>query len=599
MIGTLFRQDIAVYNSRIVIPIFFFAGLFGRIIAGELPPETGTRPLAAESGILILFFCQACLLLLFLLTPTSFWARSGSMHLALPLSARKLWLARMISLLFITLVPFLALCLPVSLRSSTTTAWLVPDPMILKVTLHTAAGLLLVVALYQVPSPSLHRIRIGLGYILYVTFVALGTVLFVVFTAPASVFTLILLVAGMACLMWVYFSLPKTFVVSPLTLDPDGSMEEKAGVRPYAPGVQVTVDVAGSSRWFLHRTVARTILNYWPVWIILPLLALYGGLVVRSYYQGKAPFPYILFIGGWIWGMLRYSMSRLHMLDPLPVSRKIVYGQTMGACLLAVLLGMGVFSLGQLDGRSRAKMVSFYQEQVRVPREYYEIAPNGQAPVITSPWGETHSPTLHSVLPGSRFALYNPFERGEESSARFIKLQIDRAIERIHEVPVPAATTDLGTPLDRSFEEDLEDCCFTTEASLGRGSESRSKTYALGMILYLLVSSAVIALSFRIGGARLRSWLYVVPTIGALAVVVIVLLGAAVLEGLGYSETWVWGALSAIPVRKLAEALPLSSLFLWSVFLASLVACYFWIQASFLGIEAPVRRMVKKFVTEY
>jgi hypothetical protein len=599
MIGTLFRQDIAVYNSRIVIPLFFFGGLLGRIVAGELPAETGTRPLAAESGILILFFCQACLLLLFLLTPTSFWARSGSMHLALPLSTRKLWLARMISLLFITIVPLFALCLAVSLRSSSTTAWLVPDPMILKVALHTAAGLLLAVALYQVPSPSLHRIRIGFGYILYVILVAVGTVLFVIFTAPASVFTLALLIAGMASLMWVYSSLPKTFVVSPLTPDPDGPEQEDAGARPYAPDVGVPVDAAGRSRWFLHRTVARTILNYWPVWIILPLLALYGSLVVRSYYQGKAPFPYILFIGGWIWGMLRYSMSRLYMLDPLPVSRKIVYGQTMGACLLAVLLGVGVFSLGQLSGKSRAKMVSFSQEQVRVPREFYEIAPNGQAPVITSPWGETHSPTLHSVLPGSRLALYNPFERGDESSARFIKLQIDRAIERIHEVPIPAATTDLGIPLEKDFEEALEECCFTTEASLGRGSESRSKTYALGMILYLLASSAVIALSFKMGGVRIRSWLYTVPTIGALAVVVIVLLGAAVLEGLGYSETWVWGALATIPARKLAEVLPLSSLVLWSGFFAILVGCYFWIQKSFLGIEAPVRRMVKKFVTEY
>lgn len=599
MIGTLFRQDIAVYNSRIVIPIFFFAGLFGRIIAGEFPAQTGTRPLAAESGILILFFCQACLLLLFLLTPTSFWARSGSMHLALPLSARKLWLARMISLLFITIVPFFALCLPLSLRSSSTTAWLVPDPMILKAALHAAAGLLLAVALYQVPSPSLHRIRTGLGYILYVILVAVGTVIFVIFTAPFSVFTLILLAVGMACLMWVYSSLPKTFVVAPLTPDPDGPEQVGAGARPYAADVGVPVDAAGSSRWILHRTVLRTILNYWPVWIILPLLALYGGLVVRSYYQGKAPFPYILFIGGWIWGMLRYSMSRLYMLDPLPVSRKIVYGQTMGACLLAVLLGVGILSLGPLNGKSRAKMVSFYQEQVSVPREYYEIAPNGQVPVITSPWGEAHSPTLHSLLPGSRLALYNPFERGEESSARFIKLQIDRAIERIHDVPVLAATTDLGTPLEDGFEDALEECCFTTEASLGRGSESRSKTYALGMILYLLASSAVIALSFKIGGGRIRSWLYAVPTIGALALVVIVLLGAAVLEGLGYSETWVWGALATIPVRKLAEALPLSPLVLWSAFLAILVGCYFWIQKSFLGIEAPVRRMVKKFVTEY
>lgn len=599
MIGTLFRQDIAVYNSRIVIPLFFLGGLFARVVAGELPATTGTRPLAAENGLLIFFCCQALLLLFFLLTPASFWARSGSMHLALPLSTRSLWSARMLSLLFIAIVPFLALCLPMSLRSSSAASWLVPDPTILKVALHCSAGLLLAVALYQLPSPDLHRIRTGVGYILYVLVVAAGTLIFVIFTPPTSAFTVILLAAGLACIMWVYSTLPKAFAVAPLAPEESESLQDGAGARVHPGDQQAVMDLGGSSRWFLHRTAAKTILNYWPVWIILPLLALYGGLVVRTYYQGKAPFPYILFVGGWVWGILRHAMSRMYMLDPLPVSRRLIYGQTMGACLLAVLLGTGLFLLTPVDGKPHTRMVSLYQEQVRIPQEYYEMASKEQPPVITSPWGETHTPTLHSVLPGSQLAVYNPYERGEENSLQFLRLQVDRAVEKIHGVPVPDTSKDFGTPVGEDLQEGLEGCCASIDAAMGLGSESRSKTYALGMIFYLLGSSLVIALSFKIGGARLRSWLYLIPTIGALAIVVVAIVGAAVMEGLGYSEAWVWGALVMIPVRKLAEALPLSSLALWSAFGVALIGCYFWIQSSFLGIEAPVRRMVKKFVTEY
>jgi len=61
--------------------------------------------------------------------------------------------------------------------------------------------------------------------------------------------------------------------------------------------------------------------------------------------------------------------------------------------------------------------------------EFWRVAPNGVAPSIEAPWGETVRPELRSLY---FFSLYDPFEAKPEHSARFRRWQFERATEAVY-----------------------------------------------------------------------------------------------------------------------------------------------------------------------
>ena len=59
----------------------------------------------------------------------------------------------------------------------------------------------------------------------------------------------------------------------------------------------------------------------------------------------------------------------------------------------------------------------YYESPTRIKLVYWEVAPDGKAPLIVSPTGESIQPYTLSV-PG--FVMYSPYTINEKSSKEFI-----------------------------------------------------------------------------------------------------------------------------------------------------------------------------------
>ena len=138
---------------------------------------------------------------------------------------------------------------------------------------------------------------------------------------------------------------------------------------------------------------------------------------------------YMLFAGS---GLLTYH---LHRLDPLPVSRRALFRILVLPSLVVFCLGWAAGRLLLSTGEGRPWVeyrISGDQQWVQVPPEYLAFTTDGEAPVLTAPWGESHPAWHRPLFRGSRLVFYSPFNTAEPSSARFEALMTSRAIERVY-----------------------------------------------------------------------------------------------------------------------------------------------------------------------
>jgi hypothetical protein len=324
-------------------------------------------------------------------------------------------------------------------------------------------------------------------------------------------------------------------------------------------------------------------MNSWNVWLMAGLMLLYSLIIVVSYYDGKKDNPYVLFMFVWIFTIIFHGVTRLYRMDHLPVGRRTLFAHAFLPIIIAGILGVASGRIIVATDDHGMSMVNFYRGTVQYPDEFYEISTDGPPAVLTSPWGETHRPRAHQLLKGSRIYVYRPYDCGSESSHRFIAYQIRRALEAVHG----------RDDYEVMGESDIERCCrhgFTVDASLGRGSDARSRAFAVGTIAAGILYTLIIWLQFRFGG-RAASWH--TPkhfVLAALGTVVLLFIAVVVCGRLGYCEPRFVGALLPIMMRKTGEAIPLGTNALWAAAALVIAGGYLTVQSAFCRIEAFIGR---------
>ncbi len=314
--------------------------------------------------------------------------------------------------------------------------------------LRVAAVSLLSVAISQSVSPSLERIPsgrklvwsiIGLMGILYGLIVVLAALPLVVSLVP---------VAAAAALVWrTLRDLPGAMVVAPLEVAaPRGvgrSVAAQASSREQAPDWGVVRGRGHVGRiWSLAMTIYRSTTKKLlaPV-IAVPILAIAGytmsgafGSVMKS--DDTIRFS-LLFITSY--AMLAFGglpPRRLYLFDPIPVSRRFIFAIIYLHLVLLLGLGYGAGRIVANRAESGRELINYVERDdhyyVSVPLRNGGIALDGNPPLATSAWGESHEVWSREIWSGRSGVVYAKFSTPHGSSREFVALQISRAVKDIY-----------------------------------------------------------------------------------------------------------------------------------------------------------------------
>jgi hypothetical protein len=162
-----------------------------------------------------------------------------------------------------------------------------------------------------------------------------------------------------------------------------------------------------------------------------------------------------------------YSLTRLRTswLAALPAPSRAFLLVALIPMALPVVTGA---ALGSIEWHGEARRAGTLD--VDVPIRFWRLAPDGVAPVVKAPWGETVQPATVTVL---RYTIYNPYEVGLRNSARFLDWQIERAIEKVYREPATpselATVRRMGLPLG-TRPPNVQVLCLATIILLALGA---------------------------------------------------------------------------------------------------------------------------------
>lgn len=326
--------------------------------------------------------------------------------------------------------------------------------------------------------------------------------------AIASVATALGMILGYRTL----HDLPKTFSLWPLEVsdqNTSGGVEvptQRSKSRQPAAGVPSRL----TSRTLIARTLVHT--PPWGAatgWIALLFIAGLGFLmsgVLRAWYPEAN-------VRLWVAAMAVYMLLaffapvtfRLPALDPLPVSRRLLFALIVLPAIFSLTLGYAGGWLVQRHLGDTTRTVQYRVEMphywVSVPYANLEIAWDGEVPELTSPWGEHHPASSSPLFRGSKAALYSRFNTPDESSAAFEALLTSRAIESVHGISIPPEEVQ-----ERYFEVDGDRLVGLKRGGLTLTEDFPNLGSAAGQHQFLALMTLVLVPWFLLLGVFLRTF---------------------------------------------------------------------------------------------
>lgn len=591
----LLKQDAARRSLRWSLPIALLIGLLLRTVAGTDIYDWDRMPVYAHHAELVYMLVQLWLALLFAIILSHFNSRCSSLSLGLPISPRRLWLARIVAIAAAGVLPVVTVILAISLFARGNLI----DPALLRIGSRITSCVVLSVVLFQFPDPRLYRIRGTRRFKWYVGAVTVFVLIYVTVTPGSWVYTVLPLVAALALAALVYRRLPAGFT----TADADAVAVEapprEAGrgagdSRPVWPA-----STAAARNWRLIRLVLRETINSWSGWLMLLLIAVNVWALMSQYYAAYHPLNDYVILMLWIWILLNRTTGKLSRFDMYPISRRLVLWTVLSVVVMAMAGGFAVGYSVHHFGGNPVTQVRVDNCQVRVPFEAWEIAWDGKPPEVVSPWGETHTPSGKSLFGReSEFCVYNPFEFGKESTPRFVAFQIDRAVERVHG-PSTAIARLSDAPVDSSFAKKARDCGFKVESSLFRPSEMRERTQAVILTIWVVMFAVLAGVwwrRFRPNADYARTRWFVVLFF---TVPYVVLFGLIALDARGLVSVDAALAMTMIGLRSIADAVPLGTSTLFAVCALVGIAALWYVQACFAKAESTTQSEQKSLLSEY
>ncbi len=528
--------------------------------------------------------------------------RCDRLELTLPLPAHRLWLGHLAAvysagLAFLGvglgggwLMARVAVRLQPSLEASLTLRRLVPLLL---------ASLLLAVALFERDDPPQHRIRGGFAGLLrrLLVVVAIGAVVWVLSGRPIA---WSLLLAGLAAVSLVntYRSLPGSFLLLP----------ERPVRRPVRgrTGALAAPSAAGSAprsapgklRWRLLVRILYDFPPWGPVTAWVELLAaifigaLFGGLfelflVPETEGMRFTQLPLVVYMLVVLFAPLTTQMSSL---DPLPISRRVLFASVIVPSLLAMVAGYATVRL-IVATRPATPLVEYRIEEPHAwvgVQEALMSATRTGPPILESPWGETHTAWHRPLFKGGELVLYSPYSTTEETSARFEALMLSRAIAAGYGLQMPWEEA-----LERYFEVDGDKIVGlkhegVTGHELFAGVEPRSRgpisVIALTMAIvpfFLLLALFLRTFRATVSDRRRRAFYW-----SFLAALLIVMIGGFTFQVAGWFNQRVgWAILESLAFRWGQS--PTAMVLTWLLCCLGMVAAYWLAQRAFQRIELP------------
>lgn len=155
----------------------------------------------------------------------------------------------------------------------------------------------------------------------------------------------------------------------------------------------------------------------------------------------------------WLLGMftcmaLRMGLNVIYGIDSLPLHREkvlrvagltslvfLVASMTLSAKADRELPPYGTVTWGVAVDNCREESLGEEHGRrihVKVPASEWQVARDPADAVITSPWGESVTPTLHPIFPGAKTFIYNPYDVQPDSTGELLVWQVQRALDQVH-----------------------------------------------------------------------------------------------------------------------------------------------------------------------
>jgi hypothetical protein len=284
---------------------------------------------------------------------------------------------------------------------------------------------------------------------------------------------------------------------------------------------------------------------------------------------------------------------RLPTLDPLPVSRRVLFALLVLPAVLSLTLGYGGGWLTQKYLGDTTRIVQYRVEMphywVSIPYANLEVAWDEKVPELTSPWGESHPASSSPLFRGSTAKLYSPYNTPEESTAAFEALLLRRAIEAVYGLTIPHEEL-----LDRYFEVDgdrllgLKPGGLTLEQDypdLGRPEGQHQFLFLMAFVIvpwFLLL--AIFLRTFR---ASLSDRTRQVTFWSLLGLALLLMLGQVSMAVTGLARPDVLRGTIEVTLRQAADS-PLSALATAATCLLLMGASYWLAQRQLMKAEIPM-----------
>ncbi len=356
--------------------------------------------------------------------------RCGELEATLPISARRLWLAHLAALLaadLISLILIVGLSFGVlgflqGLEEGLARPFPTASDLLLLV-----SGFLLLLAWRESDHGIRPVTRVG-GLLQLATILAL---ILVLAQRPAASFLLLLLPA--IVLFWrSWRGLPAVFE-SRRRGRPRSARPERTGTA--AAGFETG---GGAPAPIIQSMTLLFTTAKHPAALLLGYGFLFGFGMVQGGISADLMNIRLNYVPMTAYMILAMTAKPLQILGPfeaLPLSRRRMLAILLLPCL-------GLLSLGYLAGRIGAEPGSDRIRYLRteeadllvVPRSACELAWDGIAPPIESPWGESHPVWSSELVKGSSVRIYSPFSAPAGSSPRYFAWQLSRAAKAIYGV---------------------------------------------------------------------------------------------------------------------------------------------------------------------
>jgi hypothetical protein len=396
--------------------------------------------------------------------------RCSDFDMALPVHARRLWLAHAVAVFVAGLAIALTSIGIVSLHNrfrQRLSEGAFPDLGASGLIVPTVAGLALAVVILQSRDPSLRTIRRSPAALWTTTTVFLGVFVVMVVLENVSVFWALLPVI---VALWIgsrfVRRVPGGFTLVPAEPeragDPRSPGGAKAGDYGWAATLQERERRGVAARWRVELTLLNVLsrgiapgalikVSLVPV-LGVPILLAWGVFASGVLFDGTfSELDFSILTGYLLVAFIGGLMEQLYFPYTVPISRRRLFATIVLPGMIVLGVGYAVGLTWKAIGTTPTAGVVYRTEwdesvfppygfgtpMVRVPIEYCRVARDGEVPEIRSPWGETQKAFSVDVSRLEDARLYTPFATPEGSSIEFVAWQIGRAVQAVHGVVIP------------------------------------------------------------------------------------------------------------------------------------------------------------------